>query len=98
MARRPQRAPHRPQNAFPRRPQTRATTWRPTTMKHRDELTRRRQRAFNCAIFQADLHATPSEHGEILRLKRLVRADAIPLTDATRLVNQLRQDQQTRAA
>lgn len=70
----------------------------PTTMKHQDELARRRDRAFNCAVFQADLHATPSEHLDLLRLKRLVRLGHIPVTDATDVVNTLRAQQQQRAA
>jgi hypothetical protein len=70
----------------------------PDAMKSHDELTRRRERAFNCAIFQADLHATPSEHGDLLRLKRLVRLGHISLTDATRIVNDLRATHHARAA
>lgn len=97
MARRPQRAPHRPQprtsSSSPNAPAPAPDDVHPT-----DELTRRRTRALNCAVFQADLQATADEHLQLLQLKRLVRLGHIPIADATTIVNELRTQQQQRAA
>lgn len=66
-------------------------------MKPHDELRRRHQRAFDCAVFQADLHATASEHVDLMKLKRLVRLGHIPISQATQLVNDLRTQHQQAA-